>query len=120
MPIEVIYMNIALKEIRTRKGLTVADIAKQTGISSGALWSYERGDRNPDIEVACQLADFLDVSLDMLIRGKEKDRPEERSMEGILKQYDKLSPADLRVVIALAEASLHDKLRRGLEDQVLR
>ena len=113
-------MNIALKKIRTAKGLTVADIAKATGLSTGAVWGYERGDRNPDLETACQIADFLDVSLDMLVRGKEKDRPEERSMEGILKQYDKLTPADLRVVIALAEASLHDKLRRGLEDQVAR
>ena len=67
---EVETVNISLKEIREKKGLTVDEVSAATGLSKQMLWNYESGRRNPTPEQLCVIADFLDVSLDMLEIGR--------------------------------------------------
>lgn len=95
-------MIIALKKIREEKGLSVPELAEKTGLTKTMLWNYESGRRNPDPETLCILADALDVSLDMLVRGKEKDRSKERSVKDAMELFKKLAPSDLDALMALA------------------
>ncbi len=58
-------MNI--KDIRTRKGLTQAEVASALGVSSVVYSRYETGSRQPSIDILIQLADVFGVTVDYLL-----------------------------------------------------
>ena len=58
-------MNI--KDIRTRKNLTQADVANALGVSSVVYSRYETGSRQPSIEVLIKMADIFGVTVDYLL-----------------------------------------------------
>lgn len=58
-------MNI--KDIRTRKKLTQAEVASALGVSSVVYSRYETGSRQPSIETLVQLADIFGVTVDYLL-----------------------------------------------------
>lgn len=58
-------MNI--KDIRTRKNMTQADVANALGVSSVVYSRYETGARQPSTEVLIQLADIFGVTVDYLL-----------------------------------------------------
>ena len=100
---------IALKKTMASKGIEVEELAEKTGLSKAMLWSYGSGRRNPTPETLCSIADALDVSLDMLVRGKEKDRPFGRSKDDLMKMFSEMSEEEHLWLIALLQASLADK-----------
>ena len=57
-------MNI--KDIRTRKGLTQAEVASALGVSSVVYSRYETGSRQPSIDILI-LADIFGVTVDYLL-----------------------------------------------------
>ena len=56
-----------LKELRMAKGMTQSEVAKVIGYSSLSYARYEKGEREPDINTLCKLADYFEVSVDYLI-----------------------------------------------------
>lgn len=102
-------MNLAFKMVREQKELSVPELSKMTGISKTMLWNYEAGRSKPDPETLCTIADALDCSLDLLVRGKEKDRPKGRSKEELLKMFSEMSEEELLWLSALLQAALADK-----------
>ena len=58
-------MNI--KDIRTRKNMTQADVANALGVSSVVYSRYETGARQPSTEVLIQMADIFGVTVDYLL-----------------------------------------------------
>lgn len=62
-------MNI--KDIRTRKGLTQAEVASALGVSSVVYSRYETGSRQPSIDILIQLADIFGVTVDYLLGRQE-------------------------------------------------
>lgn len=58
-------MNI--KDIRTRKGLTQAEVASALGVSSVVYSRYETGSRQPSIDMLIQMADIFGVTVDYLL-----------------------------------------------------
>mgnify|MGYP000018976566 CR=1 FL=1 len=61
-----------LREIRIRKGLRQADIAKRVGKPQSFVSNYERGERRLDILELRQICLALGVSLTEFIRRFEK------------------------------------------------
>lgn len=59
-----------LKYLRKQKHLTQRELADKIGISYGAIAMYECGKRMPTLEIEEMLADFFNVSLDVL-RGRD-------------------------------------------------
>lgn len=110
-------MVIALKKIMDEKKITVPELVEKTGLTKNMIWAYQSGRNNPDPETLCALADALDVSLDMLIRGKEKDRSEERSMESAIKRYENYSLSDLSELGALIQYLRYRKERERQQEQ---
>lgn len=102
-------MAIALKEIRKQMGIEAEDLAEMTGLSKQVIWSYEAGRSNPKPEELCKLADALGVSLDMLVRGKEKDRPFGRSIEELVQMFRGLSDEQLDYFTAVMQAVKADR-----------
>lgn len=63
-------MNIfaeRLKELRTERGLSQAQLAKETGISCTALCYWETEQRIPNALAIITLAKFFNVSTDYLL-----------------------------------------------------
>ncbi len=59
-----------LKSIRIKKEYTQQYVADCIGCSVTVYSRYERGEREPSIEMLIKLADFFDVTVDYLI-GRE-------------------------------------------------
>jgi transcriptional regulator with XRE-family HTH domain len=56
-----------LRELRTRRGATLAQLAAQTGISVSTLSRLESGERRPSLELLLPLARVHGVPLDELV-----------------------------------------------------
>lgn len=56
-----------LKELRKSKGMQQQEAAKELNIPGSTYAGYERGEREPRIDVLIKLADYFDVSVDYLI-----------------------------------------------------
>lgn len=64
-------MNIRLKDIREARNMSQDDIAKQIGVSQQFISRVERGNKSISLDLAVEIADFLNVSLDE-IAGRQK------------------------------------------------
>ena len=111
-------MIIALRKIRESKGISAETLGDLVGVSKHSIWGYETGRTQPDPETLCKLADALDVSLDLLVRGKEKDRLKGRSLVDLVEMYRELSDEQLDYFILALQAAKADKrfqahLRQG-------
>ena len=62
--------NEMLKYLRTSRGITQAEFAKAMGLSPSTVGMYETGEREPNFETEEKIADYFNVSLDVL-RGKD-------------------------------------------------
>lgn len=71
-----------LKELRTQQKKTQKQVAEYLNITREAYTQYETGARKPDYETIQKLADFFNVSLDVL-HGREikPDVPEKREIK---------------------------------------
>ncbi|HIS68993.1 MAG TPA: helix-turn-helix transcriptional regulator [Candidatus Gallacutalibacter stercoravium] len=56
-----------LKELRQKKGLTQAQVAKRLSLSKTAISGYENNIKNPSIEVLTQLSILYGVSAEYLL-----------------------------------------------------
>lgn len=61
------------KRLLDQKGLKNADVARGTGISNMTLSDWKRGESTPKADKMQKIADFLGVSVDYLITGKENE-----------------------------------------------
>lgn len=73
-----------LRELRTQKGLTQAELSKALQVSASSIGMYEQGRREPDNETLGRIANFFHVSTDYLLgrtdepggaAGLQKDTP---------------------------------------------
>lgn len=56
-----------LRSLRTLKGLSQSDFAKQIGISKSSVNMYERGEREPNFKTLECIADYFNVDMDYLL-----------------------------------------------------
>ena len=80
-----------ITNIRKRKGISQAELGKQAGTSGDLIGKYERDEVKPSIEVAANIADVLEVSVDYLL-GKtttELDKDTLKRIEDIAKLPEK-------------------------------
>ena len=62
-----ISYKLNLKEIRTSKKITQADLAAAINVSRTVISHYERGAKFPSLERIVQIAKVLNVTLDDLV-----------------------------------------------------
>ena len=58
---------VNLKYLRTLKGISQKDVSQAIGCSEVVYNRYENGKREPPIDVLIELADFFDVTTDLLL-----------------------------------------------------
>ena len=83
-----------LKELRHHRGFTQKQLSEQLHISRQAYSNYENGTRLPDLETACVIADYFQISLDQLVRvGLHPEKPADpfaslpKDMQDFLSDY---------------------------------
>lgn len=84
---------IRLKQLRTENDVSQSDIAKLLDVTRQAYSRYERGDREPDLEMLCKLADYFNVSVDYLIGHESKsiiDRTDSAIAENFIREFGNL------------------------------
>ena len=84
---------IRLKQLRTENDVSQSDIAKLLDVTRQAYSRYERGDREPDLEMLCKLADYYGVTVDYLIGHESKsimDRPDSAIAENFIREFGNL------------------------------
>ena len=69
----IIAQNIT--RLRQSAGMTQKELASQLTYSDKAVSKWERGESTPDIGTLVAMAELFDVSLDLLVRGKEPTVP---------------------------------------------
>lgn len=62
-----------LKSLRIREGLTQDELAKKLGTSRSAISMYERGEREPELEVFEVIADYFNVDMNYLTGKNTKE-----------------------------------------------
>lgn len=60
-------------EIRDAKGLKDADVSRGTGITKSTFSEWKSGRSQPKTDKLQKIADFLEISLEYLMTGKEKE-----------------------------------------------
>lgn len=89
-----------LKKLRTSRGLSQQALAEKFNLTQQAIYKYENGLAEPDIEMLRNLAVFFGVSVDYLIGNSQSSNaealfvtlsPTEQELE-ILRIYRFLSP----------------------------
>ncbi len=69
-----IIVGIYIKQAREAKNITQSKLAEELDISIHTLSEYETMQHIPDVNILCNIADVLDVSLDDLVKWeKEKN-----------------------------------------------
>lgn len=116
-----------LKEIRKKRGIILAKMADDLNTTEATLSRYENDINRPKINFLEEIADYLNISLDYLIKGESKktnDLPKELIefmnkygiyIESIKYANDKgIPPEDLKVIIDTFEElkPLIDKLSK--------
>ena len=107
-----------LAALRRQRGLTQAELAAQLGLSKSAVSMYERGRREPELELLQAMADLFGVSVGTLL-GREdqplvngdpelteyleslRDRPELRMLFSVTKNAAK---EDVEAAVKIIEA----------------
>ena len=59
-------VKLRLRELRKSRKLTQAEVAKGVNCSAATYSRYEKGSRQPSLDMVLRLADFFGVSLDYL------------------------------------------------------
>lgn len=59
-----------LAQLRQQKGLSQEEFAVVFKVSKSRIGMYETDQREPDFDMLIQFADYFQVTLDYLIRGK--------------------------------------------------
>lgn len=104
-----------IKELRTERGITQADLAKILKISDRAVGYYENGDREPDYSTLLKIADYFDVSIDYLLGASDIKKPNEskntdKEFAAFWEEYKDLEDADKNILLATLKAV---KARKG-------
>ena len=77
-----------IKDLRTKRGMSQEKLAEHLNMAPQSVSKWERGEAYPDITTLIPLAEFFDVSLDVLM-GRDQEKNEMKIQE-ILSHLDHL------------------------------
>ena len=128
-----------LSEMRAKRGLGAAALARRIGVSRQTVYAIEAGDYVPNTLVSLKLAQVLDATVEEIFELQHEERQEEHTIEVALMgdaetmqpgQPLRLCPVDKRVVavapdiggwgLPAADAILMEVLRTGKRPQKAR
>lgn len=64
--------GIHVNTLRKQQGLTLQQLAKKSNVSTSMLSQIEREEKNPTLQIACQIAEALNTTLSALLKQQEQ------------------------------------------------
>lgn len=102
-----------LKQLRTQRGLSQTQLAKEVGVHYNHIGRYERGQSKPSAETLTRLAEALGVSGDFLMEGRTDEAAkatfEDRELLMQFKEVERLNETDKHLVKEFLNAFLTKK-----------
>ena len=101
-------MNASLiKELRTEKGLTQGQLAKEIGVTQGAIYFWEKEINEPTAGCLVKLATFFGVSLDDLLSFEsEKIKKASTKTTEMINIFSKLTERQRDILLSNAKEML--------------
>lgn len=65
-------MVVSMADLRRSKKITQEDLAKEVGLTKGAIGMYETGKRTPSLKTAKVIANYFEVSLEEISFANNK------------------------------------------------
>lgn len=97
-----------IKELRTGKSFTQAQLAKLVSLSYIQIGRYEKQKSNPSADVLQRLAEALDTSTDYLMNGTSEQiassKVTDRDLINLFQAVEKLSKEDQNMVKTFLDA----------------
>ena len=107
-----------LARLRRERGMTQAELAQRLGVSKSSISMYERGNREPELDLLERMADLFGVSVNAMLGRSEpelvnsdpalteyleqlRDRPELRMLFSVTKNATK---KDVEAAVKIIEA----------------
>ena len=92
-----------IKELRTKKGLTLEQLAQETGSAKSYIWELEnKKPPRPSVEKLSAIAKALDVTVDYLF-GRDEQSLGEAVDIAFFREYSGLSPDTKRTLREMAK-----------------
>ena len=90
-----------IKKLCKLKGITLSRMEKDIGLSQGAAYKWKNS--SPSLEVLEKLSYFFNVSVDYIMSGNEKEKPEIPTFEPehleLIELYSKLNKEQKAAII---------------------
>ena len=102
-----------IRQMRENRGWSQADLADRAGLGRSALGNYDKGTRNPSLDVLEQLAEAFGVTMGDLVNGTELATDTDDAREDLRNDPDRKtllnlarygSAKDVKQVAALIDA----------------
>lgn len=112
----------ALQSLRKESGLSQDQIAEMLAVPTRTYGSWERGERQPDFQILCKIADYFNVSTDYLLGRVPLDvvvnenPPTAEPQEGMVRI---VIPSDVEPEPDDLERRIHEIVMKELEKRGL-
>ena len=108
------YTSEVLKELRKKQKMTQAEFAARLKVSPSAVAMYERGEREPNIDMLHRMAAIFNVDINRLTGYESKELPsaEPELNEGeqmMLDLFRNASPYQQEMILRMLEAAVSPK-----------
>ena len=81
-----------IRSFRKQKKMTQEKLAEALGVTVGAVYKWESGLSQPELGMLVELADFFDVSVDVLLGYKMKDNRLDSTLSRLMELCQSLDP----------------------------
>ena len=82
-------MSERIKKIRKQKGLSQTELGERIGVSQQVITNYERGIREPSIEMLLKISGALNISIENLI-GEKQIKPNDETSRALQKRFEQI------------------------------
>ena len=106
-----------LKNIREEKNIKREDLAKKIGTSSAIIGRYERGERTPSVDIAKNIAEALEVSLDYLV-GDTSTLIKDKKMLYRIELLEKTTPDYKNRILYMLDLMLKDAQNTSIQHKL--
>ena len=100
------FLAERVKDRRREAGISQDVLAERSGLSLALISEIERKATNPSLTTLAKLAKGLDLSIAELLDQEEYLHSGERIIELIQRNLSKLTPEQLKIVLALTRITL--------------
>ena len=98
-------------KLRKEKNWSQSDVADKTGVSRVIIGRYERGEALPSIEVAKNIADAFEISMDQLIGDGQHMNFDKKTLSR-LQELELLEPDKKKTLFDLIDTYIRDAKTR--------